>query len=221
LRRGSRAELEQVALTRRLCLKAVSVASDMGLLKFGRVCGFDSWILTDSSGLCAEGRRLDGKPYPPTGTLLVRKAHTIKNSVKSWPVGILPEEPYRKSFDLIAIAEGGPDLLSLLHFSLKQHRLGILPVAILGRGVCRHGLHPGSLEYITGMRIRIYPHDDTDGLSYANTIVLARQLEQLGCEVDCFIFTGLKKAGGQAITDLNDAIEISPLQASKLEELFP
>jgi hypothetical protein len=96
--------------------------------------------------------------------------------------------------------------LSVIHFALKQHRVGILPVAILGRGVCRHGLHPDSLEYFRGMRVRIYPHDDPDGRSYENTALLSNQLEQ--------------RNGGR-IKDLNDCTEIAPEQSHKLEELFP
>jgi hypothetical protein len=185
------------------------------------VCGLDSWVVKDSSGLCAEARRLDGKCFPQIGHLSERKAHTIRNSCKSWPVGILPAESYRKSFDVIALVEGGPDLLSVIHFALKQHRVGILPVAILGRGVCRHGLHPDSLEYFRGMRVRIYPHDDPDGISYENTVILAKQLEQLNCEVDVFIFKGLRKRNGEKIKDLNNCTEIATEEVHKLEELFP
>jgi hypothetical protein len=192
----------------------------MGLLRFGEICGFPSWVVTDSSGMCAEGRRLDGKPYPATKQLNRRKAHTIKHSAKNWPVGVLPAKPYRKSFDRIALVEGGPDLLAVVHFALRQRRLGVLPVAILGRGVCRRGLHPESLEHFRGMRIRIYPHDDVDIISYENVAVLKSQLEGLGCEVYCFTFRGLKKRNGERIKDLNECVDIAPDHAQKLEELF-
>jgi hypothetical protein len=220
-RRGWPQELDQLAATRRISRKAVEVARDIGLLRFARVCGYNSWIIKDESGLCAEARRLNAKPYPVLDRLPERKAHTIRNSAKSWPVGILPRVEYRGLIDTIALVEGGPDLLSVVHFALRQHRVGILPVAILGRCVCRHGLHPDSLDHFQGMRVRIYPHDDPDGRSYENTVVLSRQLEQLGCEVDVFTFKGLRKRNGGRIKDLNDCTEIAPEQSHKLEELFP
>jgi hypothetical protein len=110
LRLGRKGELAQIAVNRRLFLKAVYVAQEMGLLRFGEVCGFSSWIITDASGICAEGRRLDGKPDPATKQLGQRKAHTIRHSAKNWPVGILPDVSCGQSFDVIALVEGGPDL---------------------------------------------------------------------------------------------------------------
>jgi hypothetical protein len=222
LRSGGIRELARVAATRNIHLKAAEVAQDMGTLRFGLVCKRPSWIVTDSSGLCAEARRLDGKPYAAIGTVLPeRKAHTLRHSRKSWPVGILPSAGYRKSFDMIALVEGGPDFLAVNHFALKQRRHGILPVAILGRGVCNHGLHPGSFEHFMGMRVRLYPHDDPDGVSYQNADLLSRQLERLGCEVDVFTFEGLRKQNGERIKDLNDCTEIAPEDSDKLEGLFP
>jgi hypothetical protein len=220
-RRGWTEELDQLAASRRISRKAVEVARDIGLLRFAQVCGFNSWIIRDESALCAEARRLNAKFYPAIGKLPQRKAHTIRNSRKNWPVGILPRAEYRGLIDTIALVEGGPDLLSVIHFALRQHRVGILPVATLGRCVCRHGLHPDSLEYFRGMRVRLYPHDDPDGRSYENTVVLSRQLEQLDCEVDVFTFKGLRKADGARIKDLNECCEIAPEQSHKLEELFP
>jgi hypothetical protein len=71
------------------------------------------------------------------------------------------------------------------------------------------------------MRVRLYPHDDPDGGSYENTLVLSRHLEQLDCEADVFTFEGLRKWNGGRIKDLNDCTEIAPEQSHKLEELLP
>jgi hypothetical protein len=222
LRAGRPWELARVAATRNIYLKAAEVAHDMGTLRFGLVCKRPSWIVTDSSGLCAEARRLDGRPYPALGTVFAeRKAHTLRHSRKNWPVGILPAAAYRKSFDVIALVEGGPDFLAVNHFALEHHRLGILPVAILGRGVCNHGLHHDSLEHLSGTRVRIFPHDDPDGRSYENTALLSKQLERLDCEVDLFTFSGLFKQNGERIKDLNDCTEIAAEQSHKLKGLFP
>lgn len=93
----------------------------------------------DESGICAEGRRLNRKPYPALtieGKVCLgeRKAHTLRGSRKDWPVGILPAKEYRQSVEAFMLVEGGPDYLAALHLELQQKRTGILPVAILGRG---------------------------------------------------------------------------------------
>lgn len=225
LRDGSESELRQVANSRGLDFYAVWTAQDMGLLRFGEIRGLSSWILTDCSGRCAEGRRLNGKPYPACKTkqseLKLRKAHTIFCSKKNWPVGIMPAPEYRESFEAIALVEGGPDLLAAIHFALHQRRPEILPVAMLGRGVCLHGLHPESLDRFRGRRVRIYPHDDPDGGSYQNAIVWANQLERLDCGVDFFTFKGLRKLNGSPAKDLNDCVQLGPEQLQQLGELFP
>jgi hypothetical protein len=96
-----------------------------------------------------------------------------------------------------------------------------LPVAILGRGACVHGLHPEALHHFRGRRVRIYPHNDPDGGSYKNALLWANQLAKLDCEVDFFTFRGLRKANGRHVKDLNDCVEIASDQISNLEGLFP
>jgi hypothetical protein len=197
----------------------------MGTLRVGDVCGYLSWVLLDSSGLCAEGRRLNRGPYPAFTSAKVqlreRKTHTLGGSQKNWPVGILPSAEYRKSVEAILLVEGGPDYFTALHFALKQQRVGILPVAILGRGQALRGLRPDSLEYFRGQRVRIVPHDDRDGGAYRSALVWCRQLKQLDCKVDFFTFKDLRKTDGMPVNDLNDCAELSAEQLSKLEDLFP
>jgi hypothetical protein len=139
---GSFEVVETVAISRKINPRAVAIAGEMGCLRFGRVCGYSAWVLTDISGRCAEARRIDGKLFPAfTGKgveLAERKAHTIRGSQKNWPVGILPVLEYRNKFNIIALVEGGPDFFSALHFALLQNRMDIQPVAILGRGQAKH-----------------------------------------------------------------------------------
>jgi len=225
LRKATRAELQQIADSRKIDPRAVQLAQDLGTLRVGDVCGYLSWVLLDSSGLCAEGRRLNRKPYPAITKGKVqlgeRKAHTLRGSRKDWPVGIIPAAGYRKSVEAILVVEGGPDYLAAHHFALKQDKTGILPVAILGRGQGLRGLHADSLEHFRGQRVRIVPHDDRDGGSYQTALVWCRQLTKLGCEVDFFVFKGLRKANGDRCKDLNDCVELAPEQLNTLEELFP
>lgn len=224
LRKATRAELQQIADSRGIDRRAVELAQDMSTLRVGSVCDYLSWVVLDQSGLCAEARRINRKPYPAieNGKFQIseRKAHTLRWSRKDWPVGILPAPEYRKSVEAVSVEEGGPDYLSALHFVLVQKRTGILPVAILGRRQGLRGLHPESLEHFRGRRVRIVPHNDPDGGSYQAALVWCRELEKLGCKVDFFTFKGLRKTNGAPVKDLNDCVELAVGQLDKLEELF-
>jgi hypothetical protein len=223
LRKGTREELIQIAQTRNLDVRAVELAQDMGTLRFGRVCGVPSWILTDASGLCAEARRLDGKLYPAITTkryeLGERKAHTLRHSKKNWPTGLLPAPAYR-NFEAIAMVEGAPDLVAVLHFMLLQGKTGILPVAMLGRGQALGGIHPEALELFRARRVRIYPHNDSDEGGYRCASEWARQLKEVGADVDFFLFKRMRKHNGKRLKDFNDCCEIGRRFAHRLEELF-
>ena len=225
LRRANRAELEQIANSRGIDPCAVQLAQHMGTLRVGEVCRYLSWVLMDASGMCAEGRRLNRKPYPAITNGKVelgeRKAHTLRGSRKDWPVGIVPAAEYRTSVEAILVVEGGPDYLAALHFALKQRKKGISSVAILGRGQGLRGLHPDSLEHFRSQRVRILPHDDPDGGSYQSALRWAKQLMQVEAEVDFFTFKGLRTTSGHPVKDLNDCTQLAPEQLSKLEELFP
>jgi CHC2 zinc finger len=225
LRKTTRAELQQIADSRGIDRRAVELAQDMGALRVGSVCDYLSWVVLDQSGLCAEARRINRKPYPAieNGKFQIgeRKAHTLRWSRKDWPVGILPAPEYRKSVEAVSVVEGGPDYLSALHFALVKKRTGILPVAILGRRQGLRGLHPESLEHFRGRRVRIVPHNDADGCSYQAALAWCRQLKKLRCEVDFFTFKGLRKTNGAPVKDLNDCVELAVGQLDKLEELFP
>jgi hypothetical protein len=226
LRKATRAELQRIADSRKIDVRAVDLAQDLGTLRVGEVCRYESWVLLDESGLCAEGRRLNRKPYPALAIagkikLSERKAHTLRGSRKDWPVGILPAKEYRQSVEAFLLVEGGPDYLAALHFTLRQKRRGVLPVAMLGRGQGLRGLHPESLEHFRGRRVRIVPHDDPDGGSYLSAARWAKQLRAVGAAVDYFNLKGLLTANGKAVKDLNDCCELATNQAAELLDLFP
>jgi hypothetical protein len=220
LRSTTGQQLNAIARSRGIDVRSVALAQAMGTLRVGHICGYPSWVLTDTSGRCAEARRIDREPYPAADSLCSRKAHTLACSKKNWPVGLLPAIKYRE-FESIALVEGGPDYLGLLHFSVRQHRKGILPVAMLGRGQGLHGLHLDSLEHFRAKRVRIYPHDDPDGRSYEAAEMWARQLMKLDAKVDFFTFEGITKAGGERCKDLNDCVQADGRFGTHLEELLP
>jgi hypothetical protein len=224
--KGNRAELQRIADGRNIDIRAIELAQDLGTLRVGEVCGYQSWILFDQSGLCAEGRRLNRQPYPALAMdgktrLSERKAHTLRGSRKDWPVGILPAMEYRQNAEAFVLVEGGPDYLAALHFALQQGRTGVLPVAMLGRGQGLRGLHPESLEHFRGRRVRIVPHADPDGGSQLSAIRWAKQLRAKGAEVDFFYLKGFHTTSGKPIKDLNDCCEIAASQAAELADLFP
>jgi hypothetical protein len=218
---GSATEIEAVAQSRGVDPRAVSLAQEMGCLLFGSVYRLPSWILTDVSGRCAEARRIDRQPYPADITKRERKAHALIGSPKSWPVGCLISSQYRNHGNTIALVEGGPDYLAILHLALRAGRVDIQPVAVLGRSQCIHGFHPDSVELFRRRRIRIFPHADTDGNGVARALFWARHLENLNCQVDLFRLEGLTKTDGAPIKDLNDLVELHPSQANELEGIFP
>ena len=76
---------------------------------------------------------MDGLIFPALGDLAERKAHTLRGSCKSWPVGVavLQKRPHIRA---VLLVEGGPDYLAALHLCLERKVHDALPVAMLGRG---------------------------------------------------------------------------------------
>jgi len=219
LRPGTTTELGQFAAARGICPEALRTAQRMGTAAVAVVCKFPSIILFDQSGRCMEARRLDNGRYPPIDKLLERKAHTIRNSQKSWPVGLQPFPEYLESHRLIALVEGSADYFAALHFAQLLNVPGVLPVAVLSRAL--KAFHPQSLDRFRGRRIRILPHNDQDRGGYQGAVLWAKQLQKVDCEVDAFKFKGLRKADGSPVNDLNDCVQIAPVDSNNLQELFP
>jgi hypothetical protein len=216
---GSPEEVEAVARLRHIDPAAILAAQELGTLVFGRVCGFPCWILTDPARKVAEARRIDGKLFPPVGTLPSRKAHTLAGSTKAWPVGVavLARRPSTRA---VLLVEGGPDYLAAHHWIRASGATDLLPVAMLGRSTGTR-LHPEALALLANCRVRIYPHADPDGGGMASAEVWARQLQAFGCIVDYFTFSGLSRRDRQPVTDLNDAILIHPGAQKLLNDLLP
>jgi hypothetical protein len=215
LRTGYPSELRRLSRAKGWSVESLADAQSDGILRFGPACGFACWVVTDASGISAEARRMDGLPFPAFEGGDERKAHTFKGSRKDWPVGLMPARWRRVS--VITVNEGGPDLPTTFHFARLQNRTDILSVAMLGCNAGIHGFHPDAFELFRGRRVRIYPH--TDALDRAE--VWAKQLYDLGCKVDFFLFDGLFKEDGEPVNDLRDCLAIHPKLSDRLEELFP
>jgi hypothetical protein len=215
---GTLDDWQELAALRNLSvITPATAAKHLGTLFFGTVHGFLCWILTDSHRVCAEARRMDGRPFPPLDTLGERKAHTLRGSVKSWPVGLTVDRYFAAEFRAILAVEGSPDYLAALDFSLHG-TADCLPITFLGAGTAS-AIHPEALPLLRGKRVRFYPHADESGGDAAEK--WAAQLGALGGALDRFEFTGLRKRDGSPVKDLNDCAAIHPDDAGELLEVLP
>lgn len=216
---GTDAELRTLAALRRINPEAVALTSGLGVLRFGTVCGFPTWIVTDEARKIAEARRMDGLPFPATGTLGERKAHTLAGSDKSWPVGIRPNHSRPEAFPQIALVEGGPDLIAAYHFMIEQGECRTLAAAMLGRNCTR--IHPEAVAYFKGKSVRIFPHADPDGGGIEAAKRWKRELLAAGAaKVDAFTFDGLTCLNGKSANDLNDCTVLRPEDQPAMGGLF-
>ena len=165
------------------------------------MCGLPCWIVTDSARSLAQARRVDGLPFPAYGRLAARKAHTIKGSVQSWPVGLREAAVS----PCVLLVEGGPDLLAACHcIAVSKRQSVIAPVAMLGAA---NRLSADALAMLAGKRVRIYPHADAAGEAAA--ALWTRQLADAGAgTADAFRFDALRRGDGGLVKDLNDAVRV-------------
>jgi hypothetical protein len=212
--KGSRDELQTVAILRKVGFWGVATMQQNGVLGFGTVCGVPCWIATDGARHCAEARRMDGASFPEVGTLGARKVHTIKGSVKSWPVGLGIDRDILKHFKKCLLLEGSGDLVAGYHYAEPVGDW--LPVTILGAGVTK--LHPEALALLRGKRLRIVSHVDPAGVGAREK--MGRELKRAGAEVDWFDLEGLRKADGSPIKDLNDCTDIHAEDADEMGGLL-
>jgi hypothetical protein len=203
----SSADMESIASLRQVDVAALQFAASLGILRRTDVCGEPSWLLTDSLGCIAEARTLSGVWYPAYGTLSERKAHTIRGSNKTWPLGVALLQQYQ-CITSIMILEGGPDLLAAYHFLLRLGIRNVLPVAMLGASAGRHGINPRALQLLRGKHVRIYPHNDPSGSgALANWLP---QIVKAGCTVSRASFAGIMRPDGTPANDLNDLTSSLP-----------
>lgn len=207
---GTVDDFEQLARIRGISMESVALASKAGLLRFGTWRGARTWFVLDATRKVAQGRRVDGQPLAQ-GV----KAWTLKGSQARWPVGTLECSPK----PVLALVEGGPDLLAAFHFILSEGRADVAPVAILGAEV---RIHPEALPSFAGKRIRIFAHADAAGDRAAQR--WAEQLAAVGADVDAFSFHGITDDDGSPTNDLNDAARLSPERRTAfrcLDAIFP
>jgi hypothetical protein len=136
--KGTVEDLKQLANLRNISLEGMESASERGLLWFARLKDRSAWIVTDSSRVNAQARRMDGQQWEHIGA----KAWTLPGAWASWPIGLTESQP----FPAIALCEGGPDLLAACHFiACESRQAHCSPVAMLGAS---QRIHPDALPTV-------------------------------------------------------------------------
>ncbi len=217
LHEGCPEELDVVAKLRKVDFQAVASMQQLGVLRFGTVCGVPCWIVTDALQKIAEARRMDGHMFPAFKNGNERKAHTLRGSSKSWPVGLTLRGNLQDALKNILLVEGSGDFLAAYHFWVKgcPPDQDWQPVAILGASA---RIHSEAVSFFRGKRVKVIPHVDEAGGSGAKN--WAEALKKIGCEVSGFNLAGLRTRGGSKVKDLNDCTDIHPEDAAELEGLL-
>ena len=196
LERGSCSDLLRLSTARNLAPAALDLASERGLLWFYDSSEGRAWLITDRARRNAQARRLDGKPWVWNG----KKAWTLGGSCASWPIGLPESEP----FPAVAVCEGGPDFVSAFHHALASGvEECVAPVCIGGASM---SILAECLPAFAGKRVRIFVHDDADGLTAARR--WAGQLRGAAARVDGFTFDGMTRTDGAPVKDLCDLASI-------------
>lgn len=210
MERGADDDLQRLATLRKVSFAACALARSVGLLRIATVKGHRAWIITDSEGVNAQARRLDGGTWEH---LDGAKSYTLPGCWAGWPIGA----KIGREYPAFVLVEGGPDLLAALHFiDAGRDLVTAFPVAMLG---AKQRIPDDALPTFAGKRVRIFPHNDEPGRAGAEG--WARQLEAVSADVDCFSLAGLRKASGEPIGDLNDCTSIHPEDARQLEGMLP
>ena len=201
--------MDALARLRHVSVGAAKLMAARGLLWFTAWKDSPAWVVTDGERVNAQGRRMDGKPWPS----IKAKAQTLPGSRAAWPVGA------RESLALpfVLLVEGGPDLLAAHHFIHAHGRTtDTTTVAMLGAS---NSIPADALSLFADKRIRICAHADEAGRAAAGR--WKAQLDTVGAHVDAADFAGLLMADGTPAKDLNDLTRIAPKQAHELEDLIP
>jgi hypothetical protein len=210
---GTQADAAALIETRGFSSEGLRLARDRGLLRFGKVCGSRSWIVTDASGRVAQARRVDGKQYPAFGEIGERKSHTLAGSKQSWPLGVMEAGRLQN----VLFVEGAPDFLAAHCFIAWAGRQDdTCAVAVLGAG---NKMPEHVLTVLEGKRVRILPHTDEAGKRALRR--WTRQLIGAGAKVDAFDFKGLIKPDDSPVEDLNDLLRAPEHIAAWKEVCIP
>jgi len=196
LTRPTDEQIGKLSDLRKISVEGLQYASERNVLKFGQWHGHEVFAVTDQSRCLAEMRRLDGQVFAGYGSLGPHKSHTLKNSRKNWPLGVLEAD----GCEAVALVEGMPDFLAMHQFVVEENMIGkITPVAMLTSS-CE--IAAEALPCFAGKTVRIFPHLDQPGIDAAERWQM--QLINAKATVDFFNFRAFEIAAGSGVKDLCD-----------------
>ena len=191
---------------------------------------YPSWVATDETRHVAEFRRLDGSKYPTKAGDGIKSWSTAG---KNWPLGAADMGDRM----CVLLVEGAPDMLAAYHFLWGFQRLKHVAVVSMLGATARIG--DEALPFFKGKRVRICI--DADAVQEKKTVdakgvehvkrtrpgydAAARwteQLTQAGAAVQGFDLSGLVRADGKAVKDLNDLAlcNAATLEDEEIREAF-
>lgn len=201
--------LEAISDLRGIPIQGLELAVERGILRAGHHHNLPCWFVTDDRRLAAQARRIDGQRF--------RDAHgpkglSLRGTIGGWPIGAAAIKPEHRA---ILFCEGGPDLLAAHTFILNEGReADAAAVAMLGASMSIAGY---ALEAFRNRKVRFVLHSDTAG-----TQGMARwcaQLQGIAARIDSIAFGTLRRADGEPVKDLNDALLVDATTFEKAQIL--
>jgi hypothetical protein len=200
LQPGTLSDFRQLARLRDVNADSLRVMGEREILRFATFDGERAWVAVDPSLKNAQARLLSGERWRGIDCTS-RSPRSDSGAVHGWPIGITASA----SFGAIALVEGVPDFISVLHHAgCDGLESRVAPVMLPGAGV---RIVEDALPMFAGKRVRIFVHDDTDA-GAAAFAAWCGQLLSAGAIVDGFTFDGLFQSDGRPVKDLNDLCRI-------------
>jgi len=200
LQHGTASDIRQLARLRDVNADSLKIMSERGLLRFATFDGERAWVAVDPSLKNAQARLLSGERWHGIDCTS-RSPRSDSGAVHRWPIGITAAA----SFGAIALVEGVPDFISVLHHAgCDGLESRIAPVMLPGAGV---RIVDDALPLFAGKRVRVFVHDDA-GAGAGAFALWCEQLLSVGAVVDGFSFDGLFQSDGRPVKDLNDLCRI-------------
>jgi len=200
LQRGTASDFRQLARLRDVNADSLKMMSERGILRFASFDGERAWVAVDPSLKNTQARLLSGERWHGIDCTS-RSPRSDSGAVHGWPIGITAAA----SFGAIALVEGVPDFISVLHHAgCNGVESRVAPVMMPGAGV---RIVDAALPLFAGKRVRVFVHDDI-GAGAGAFALWCEQLLSAGAVVDGFSFDGLFQSDGRPVKDLNDLCRI-------------
>ncbi len=199
LERGTASDFRRLAHLRDVDAGSLKIMSVRGLLRCADFNAGRAYVAVDPNLRNAQARLLSGQRWSRPDTM-TRSPRKDTGAIHGWPIGITAAAP----FPAIALVEGVPDFISVLHHAAPHGLEGrIAPVMLPGAGV---RIVADALPLFAGKRVRIFVHEDIRGIDAFSR--WSGQLIEAGAVVDGFIFDGLMQSNRKRVKDLNDLCRI-------------